>query len=184
VAPTDDTSPLDISRSEPHFGVVLEVEAQDGQFTDQVPEATPGGMNWDADPARYGDVDIGEERGCVSAAGSNESKAGRVRAGGTLGFTSPELLGSKFRAITRAITHGQPGVITVNRGRARERTPVAEEHKHAGHTSMTCRFSGGQGRGRTADLPIFSRSFEWIHLKNPVEDFVPGNIVDSDVRVS
>jgi hypothetical protein len=46
------------------------------------------------------------------------------------------------------------------------------------------RFSGGQGRGRTADLPIFSRSFEWIHLKNPAEVFVPGNIVDSDVRVS
>src|SRR5664279_4056451 len=40
------------------------------------------------------------------------------------------------------------------------------------------------GPGRTADLPIFSRSFEWIHLKNPVEVFVPGNIVDSDVRVS
>ena len=66
--------------------------------------------------------------------------------------------GSKFRAITRAITHGQSGVITVNRGWSRERTPVPVKRKHAGHRPMTCCFSGGQGRGRTADLPIFSRS--------------------------
>jgi hypothetical protein len=66
--------------------------------------------------------------------------------------------GSKFRAITRAITHGQSGVITVNRGRSRERTPVPVKHKHAGHRPMTCCFSGGQGWGRTADLPIFRTS--------------------------
>jgi hypothetical protein len=71
--------------------------------------------------------------------------------------------GSKFRAITRAITHGPSGVITVSRGRSRERTPVAQKHKHAGHRPMTCCFSGGQGRGRTADLPIFSRSSRSQH---------------------
>jgi len=56
--------------------------------------------------------------------------------------------------------------------------------KPQARVGLTCGLGGGQGRGRTADLPIFSRSFEWIHLKNPVEVFVPGNIVDSDVRVS
>ena len=69
--------------------------------------------------------------------------------------------GSKFRAITRAITHGQLGVITVSRGRSRERMPVDQKHKHAGHRPMTCCVSGGQGRGRTADLPIFRRTQSW-----------------------
>jgi hypothetical protein len=36
---------------------------------------------------------------------------------------------------------------------------------------MTCGFSGGQGRGRTADLPIFSRSFEADTPK--VSDLIP-----------
>ena len=101
-----------------------------------------------------------------------------------LGYHPARAFGSKFRAITRAITHGPSGVITVSRGRSRERTTVAQTDKGAGHRPMTCGDGGGQGRGRTADLPIFSRSFEWIHLKNPVESLVPGNIVDSDVRVS
>jgi hypothetical protein len=76
-----------------------------------------------------------------------------------LGHQRPRAFGSKFRAITRAITHGQLGVITVSRGRSRERTPVPQTYKRAGHRLMTCRYSGGQGRGRTADLPIFSRRF-------------------------
>jgi hypothetical protein len=63
--------------------------------------------------------------------------------------------GSKFRAITRAITHGQLGVITVSGGRSPERTPVPQRHKRPGHRLMTCCSSGGQGRGRAADLPIF-----------------------------
>jgi hypothetical protein len=73
--------------------------------------------------------------------------------------TPPETFGSKFRAITRAITHGQSGVITVNRGRSQGRKQIPWKHKLAGHGLMTCGFGGGQGRGRTADLPIFSRSF-------------------------
>jgi hypothetical protein len=72
--------------------------------------------------------------------------------------TPPETFGSKFRAITRAITHGQSGVITVNGGRSQRRKPISWKHKLAGHGLMTCEFGGGQGRGRTADLPIFSRS--------------------------
>jgi hypothetical protein len=62
------------------------------------------------------------------------------------------------RAITRAITPGQWGVVTVTRGRSTEGTTARQGDKTAGQRLLTCGLGGGQGRGRTADLPIFSPS--------------------------
>ena len=64
---------------------------------------------------------------------------------------------SKFRAITRAITLGQPGGFTVTRGRSTQEQAVHRNDKTAGQKALTCGFRGGQGRGRTADLPIFRK---------------------------
>jgi hypothetical protein len=60
-----------------------------------------------------------------------------------------------FRAITRAITPGQSGGFTVTRGQSTEGDAVRRRDKTAGQRLLTCGLGGGQGRGRTADLPIF-----------------------------
>jgi hypothetical protein len=52
---------------------------------------------------------------------------------------------SKFRAISRAITHGQGGVIKVTRGRSLELTPVPQKHKRPGHRPVTCGFVVARG---------------------------------------
>ena len=64
-----------------------------------------------------------------------------------------------FRAITRAITPGQSGGSTVTHGRSREGTWLHQTDKTAAQRWSDLRLRGGQGRGRTADLPIFSRRF-------------------------
>ena len=61
-----------------------------------------------------------------------------------LGHQRPRAFGSKFRAITRAITHGQLGVITVSRGRSRERTPVPQPRSTRQYFTGGSRLSRGQ----------------------------------------
>ena len=67
----------------------------------------------------------------------------------------PRAFGSKFRAITRAITRSLSGDIGHSRSVEQwERSPPND--KTRGQRLLTCGFRGGQGRGRTANLLIFS----------------------------
>jgi len=44
----------------------------------------------------------------------------------------------------------------------RKGTRLVRETKPQVRRGLTCGYGGGQGRGRTADLPIFSRTFEEV----------------------
>ena len=72
-----------------------------------------------------------------------------------LGHYVARAFGSKFRAITRAITPGHPGEVMVTHGRSKEGDALHPRDKAAGQRPSDLQFCGGQGRGRTADLPIF-----------------------------
>ena len=65
--------------------------------------------------------------------------------------------GSTFRAITRAIIPGHPGEVTAAHGRSKEWDARHRRDKAAGQRRSDLRMCGGQGRGRTADLPILGR---------------------------
>ena len=89
---------------------------------------------------------------------SSHLRRGAAVAIWTLDITGARAFGSKFRAITRAITLGQSGDITVTRGQSSNGNVARQNDKTAGQRLLTCGFRGGQGRGRTADLPIFRKN--------------------------
>jgi hypothetical protein len=69
------------------------------------------------------------------------------------------LRGKSFGSTFRAITPGHPGGVTATHGRSKKWDARHRRDKAAGQRRSDLRMCGGQGRGRTADLLIFSRSF-------------------------
>jgi hypothetical protein len=105
-----------------------------------------------------GDVDVWQECGRAPAAGSPESRAFPCEDLLDLGHYVARAFGSKFRAITRAITPGHPGEVMVTHGPSKEGDALHPRDKAAGQRPSDLQFCGGQGRGRTADLPISPRT--------------------------
>jgi hypothetical protein len=104
----------------------------------------------------HGDVDVWQDCGRAPAAGSPESRAFPCEDLLDLGHYVARAFGSKFRAITP----GHPGEVMVTHGPSKEGDALHPRDKAAGQRPSDLQFCGGQGRGRTADLPIFSWSYE------------------------
>ena len=79
-------------------------------------------------------------------------------AGGTLDFAS-RAFGSKFRAITRAITHGQPGGFMVTHGRSTDGNAIHRRDKTAAQKGSDLRFLWWPGAGsnrRPSDFQTYT----------------------------